>query len=205
MAELKEKILNKAQELTWARGISKVTMDMIARECGISKRTLYEQIPDKRALVWESMLYRWDKNVQGLEYIIQNSPDTLSALLDIYLQMREIYKRSPKVYTDDLRRLFPEFEATYRDMYKKRNEEFVSFLEKGVEEGVIRGDVDLYVFATLFMLESHSIRDNMDYFPENLSIVKVCDMAFVGFVRGIATLEGLKILDEFLANKKLEK
>ena len=57
MLELKEKILRKACTLMEQYGLSSVTMDDIAKECHISKRTLYEHIPDKRTLVWQCVLY----------------------------------------------------------------------------------------------------------------------------------------------------
>ena len=41
------RIIKETRELMTRIGVSAMTMDMVARNCGISKRTLYETFPDK--------------------------------------------------------------------------------------------------------------------------------------------------------------
>ena len=55
--ELNDRFKTTAFGLFSKYGISSVTMDMIAKECGISKRTLYEQFPDKKSLVGAALLF----------------------------------------------------------------------------------------------------------------------------------------------------
>ena len=48
--DLKQRILQETSQLLFTVGIASMTMDMVARSCGISKRTLYEQFPDKNLM-----------------------------------------------------------------------------------------------------------------------------------------------------------
>lgn len=52
--ELRNRIIDKAAVLFTRHGIKSVTMDYIASQMGISKRTLYENFKDKDQLLLES-------------------------------------------------------------------------------------------------------------------------------------------------------
>ncbi|MBQ3960991.1 MAG: TetR/AcrR family transcriptional regulator, partial [Muribaculaceae bacterium] len=45
------RIIKESRALLKKIGASSMTMDMVARNCGISKRTLYEIFPDKKTLI----------------------------------------------------------------------------------------------------------------------------------------------------------
>lgn len=49
--DVKEHILQETQNILSRMGPQSMTMDMVARNCGISKRTLYEKFPDKETLI----------------------------------------------------------------------------------------------------------------------------------------------------------
>ena len=56
--ELRNRIIDKAAVLFTRHGIKSVTMDYIASQMGISKRTLYENFKDKDQLLLECILMR---------------------------------------------------------------------------------------------------------------------------------------------------
>jgi len=49
--EVKEKIISGARQLFTKYGIRSITMDMIAEQLGVSKRTIYENFKDKDELL----------------------------------------------------------------------------------------------------------------------------------------------------------
>ena len=49
--ETRERIINECNNMLMSVGPMSMTMDDLARTCGISKRTLYETFPDKRTRV----------------------------------------------------------------------------------------------------------------------------------------------------------
>lgn len=61
-AELELRIVKRASELFQKHGIRAVTMDFIATEIGISKRTLYEIFSDKDALLIRTLEYQEERN-----------------------------------------------------------------------------------------------------------------------------------------------
>ena len=56
--EVRERILKTAEELFMKFGIRSVTMDEIASELGISKKTIYMHFEDKDAIVHEVATFR---------------------------------------------------------------------------------------------------------------------------------------------------
>ena len=46
-----QNIINKARELFMRYGIRNITMDKLSGELGISKKTLYQKIPNKSQLI----------------------------------------------------------------------------------------------------------------------------------------------------------
>ena len=53
--DIRERIVNECSQMLMSVGPTSMTMDDVARACGISKRTLYEIFPDKRTLIAECM------------------------------------------------------------------------------------------------------------------------------------------------------
>ena len=51
--DTRERIIQECNTMLMSVGPSSMTMDDVARACGISKRTLYETFPDKRTLIGE--------------------------------------------------------------------------------------------------------------------------------------------------------
>ena len=51
--DTRERIVTECSKMLMSVGPTSMTMDEVARACGISKRTLYEVFPDKRTLIGE--------------------------------------------------------------------------------------------------------------------------------------------------------
>ena len=87
--EIRERIIEKTYELMSHLGVSSVTMDTIAQQCGISKRTLYEHFTDKRTLL-QIVLHRfYIQRTLQVYRAMQSAPNKLEAMLSIYFISRE--------------------------------------------------------------------------------------------------------------------
>ena len=87
--ELKTRIITTTLRMMMQIGVSSMTMDAIARSCGISKRTLYEQFPDKLTLITEALHHDGQLKHDRLEKIFNNSENRLDALLNVYTEIRK--------------------------------------------------------------------------------------------------------------------
>jgi len=140
--EKKEHILNTAAQLFVKHGIRSITMDEIAKEAGVSKKTIYCFYKDKKNLV-EAFINH---------YIIENPNLTLSdsehlnaieSLFNFKEKIEDIFELAKNNLDYDLKRLYPKIHRRLVDFKRKliyRIE--VSLLEKGKKEGLFRQELD---------------------------------------------------------------
>ena len=67
--ELQQRIIKQATRMFLCNGIKSVTMDMIASQLGISKRTLYENFKKKNELLLAWKVRKWKEGL-GCRYIL---------------------------------------------------------------------------------------------------------------------------------------
>ena len=81
----KEEIIANTGKLFLRKGCKAVTMDEVAQENGISKRTLYEVFPDKASLLDACINDGREKNDKFLEAVYKKSPN----ILEFFLMLHE--------------------------------------------------------------------------------------------------------------------
>ncbi|MBO4242879.1 MAG: TetR/AcrR family transcriptional regulator, partial [Clostridiales bacterium] len=131
----------------------KLTMDDVAKELKISKKTIYKEFSDKEELFETMADFVFDKIKEREEEILVL--DDLSTLD----KLRQLLSALPEGYRDiNFRELSP-LKDKYPKVYKKVQrrletgwEPTIKLLEQGKSEGVIREDADLDIVK--LMLEA---------------------------------------------------
>ena len=201
--ELSDHIIAKSMGLMSRLGVTSVTMDMIASSCGISKRTLYENFPDKRTLlrnVLESICCEREKR---MAQAVESVDNKLEAILKMYLLVRERVTDISEAFTNDVERLYPDLLAesqSHEDEYTRR---IVLLLRQGQQEGVIRKTRNTELLASYFMVSIRLVRQYAGMFPAGVPLRRVLDAVFINFMRGIASSRGLEIIDKTLDDHKI--
>ena len=137
-SELREKILLSTMEVFNNKGL-KFTMDDIAKNISISKKTIYKVFNDKEEMFLELVDYLFD-GIKDAEMQVANDP-SLSTLDKI----RKILGVMPNSYMDiDFRQLYM-LRDKYPKIYEKVEERLengweltISLIEQGMKEGVVR-------------------------------------------------------------------
>ena len=190
--EIKERILNQAEEMFIQFGYSKVTMDEIAANLGMSKKTLYKFFPGKEALVKEMITSMKCSIDDHIEYVWNNSDmefmDKLKSVMNF------IGKQTTKLHgplLEDLHKNIPEVWQEIHD-FRKANavKRFTVFINEGVEKGVFRKDIDRQLIVLFYL---HAIQGLIN--PETLSQLpysanQVFDAVIRIIFEGILTEEG---------------
>ena len=164
--EVQNRILEVAGSQFFSLGFTKVTMDEIAHEMGMSKRTLYQYFPGKKALLRKALLSRTKRISDGLGKISQSNDTHFGQKLEqsLTLVATEIPHFSP-VFLRDIQRHAPE---VWQELDRRRQEtihtRFGQLIQEGVKDGFLRKDIDAEVLVLLF---STLIRNIVN--PETLS------------------------------------
>ncbi len=183
-----------ALDLFSQHGIKSVSMDDIARNMGISKRTIYEFFEDKETLLVKSIEYNHKKMKQVL---IELEEGPYSVVEEIILFYEECMKR-PRWYNrkfyDDLKR-YPKA----LELNEKNKAEFskkcMKLFSRGVKEGVFQKGINFEIVTLLAKEQIKMIRPTGAFL--NHSVSEVYKTVLFTFLRGICTEKGLAILDRY--------
>ena len=196
--EPKERIANKAHELFMRYGIRSVSMDEVASQLGMSKKTIYQFYADKDALVAD--VIDIELNASQCE-CTRHKAKSENAIHEVFMavdMLQEVLtKMNPNVLFD--------LEKYHPVAYKKHNEFKNKFLhtiikenmEWGKREGLYREEVNTEIMAR-FRLAATYLVFNPEMFPmgkNGLSTVvtEITD----NFLYGMATAKGQKLIQKY--------
>ncbi|MEE9408416.1 MAG: TetR/AcrR family transcriptional regulator [Polaribacter sp.] len=198
---MKEKIIEKASELFLNLGFKSVTMDEIASELGISKKTLYKYFSNKHALVEETTITMHESCFLVIEKITNQDFNAIRENFEIKKMFKEMFQNASSSPIYQLKKYYPKIHE------KAMQKEMVLFseclkknIEKGIEEGFYRDEVNIDLATKFYFSLVFSIHENT---IENHKIPKLEQEVLVYHTRAIATKKGLLELENQLENNKL--
>ncbi len=198
--DLREKILRTSMDLMMRIGPQSVTMDMVARDCGISKRTLYETFPNKHNLISDVIKYNQQQSNAKFTEIFEQASNSFEALMGVYTVAREFIRKTSPVFIADIKRLYPEAFEQYKAQEIDHILSLAKIIKRAKDEGLALPGVKCKIAAFIFTNNMKSIHNMQDFpFPE-YTAAEVFDGAFLNFMRGIATTRGQEIIENYVVN-----
>jgi TetR/AcrR family transcriptional regulator, cholesterol catabolism regulator len=191
--EIKERILNKATEMCFKYGIRSVTMDDIAKELGISKKTIYQNFEDKDEIIYQVMQTEMEKDKCEWADLTKISKSILDKMRNTLDLMRKTMEGMNPAIMFDIKRYHPRAWSLFLN-YKNNFilETVTKDLNEGIKEGIFRSDLNVELMAK-YRLEQVEIGFDTEAFPTNkFSMVEVQTTLMDHFIRGILTEKGLK-------------
>jgi len=184
---MNERILEGALKVFREKG-PKFTMDDLASEMKMSKKTLYTIFRDKNELMCEMMDYAFDL-IKASEDKVYNNPDLtliekIRGILSVlpeshygfdYSAMHQLAEKYPMAYTKMVERLDGGWEKT------------LDLLRQGMEDGLIR-EMDLNIFKLVYeasvdkLLMGDFLKENKIDYPTALA--EVVDVMVDGIKKG---------------------
>jgi len=198
---LREKIIKKAQYLFISFGFKSVTMDDIANDLAISKKTIYNFFQNKTELVDATANNLHDQLVIGMSQIRKNSNDPINEFFEVKdLVMEHLHdQRNHSIY---------QLEKFYPDIYSKVKRKHLDFMIKsfgevlsnGIKFGLFRKNIDVDFISRVYF-NSISGLMNPEIYPSKIYSLDSCLESYREyFLRSIVTAKGLKKLDSILKN-----
>lgn len=197
------KIIIKVSELYRHYGIKSVTMDDVARELGISKKTLYEHFHDKEDMVSKVVEQSLLEKTDALKEIQKLNLNAIDELFRFHQFQSNIFKNYSLPVEYDLKKYYPELykkilDAKRENMYKM----VLSNLKKGKKEGTYRKEVDEVIISKLFVFRMEGLCCNEFFSHDQLSSPAFFRELFIYHIRGLATEKGIRVLEHHTKNKK---
>lgn len=199
------KILDRVSQLYNKYGIKSITMDDVARELGISKKTLYQYVTDKNDLVSKVIQIDIEKRKLEFDKVFGQDKNAVEELLEMHKMVHGQIKGFNPSTDYDLRKYYPDL---YRQMLEVRQnhmyEKVLSNLQKGKNQGLYRKELNQKVIAKLTISRIFQIIDN-----ETVSVTEFTSSEFftevlIYHIRGIANENGLKVLEQNIHKLKIK-
>ncbi len=184
-------IISKTGKLFQQFGIKSVSMDDIARECGISKKTLYKHIKDKHDLVKKTIDFEFNKNSHIPLSIDISNLNAVDLLFMVYKSSIEFFKDFNMSMEYDLRKYYSDlYEKTTQKRRKNIYEKMIKNMEQGRKEGSFRVDFNIDIVARLHIIKVEGLLQSDIFKDTNYSIVEIFKELFSHHFMAIATEKG---------------
>lgn len=200
--ETKERIAFKAEELFMQYGIRSVSMDDIANNLGMSKKTLYQYFADKDELV-EAVVNGHINIVQG--DCIDCRKGAKDAIHEIFLTMEHImeeFNNMNPMLLYDLEKFHFKAYQRFREYKDKFLLQIIrANIEWGIRDELYRSDINVDVMSK-FRIESIMIPFNVAVFPPGkYNLATTSEIIIENFAYGLATLKGHKLIQKYNEQK----
>ena len=166
--EEKTNFLSKATQLFIENGAKSVTMDEIAKEFGISKKTLYQKYKNKEELLEEVLKYKLQEVIERLKYLDENIDNAVARMFCRDEEIDKVSHSNNNILIRQLLKYYPAiFHKHMLHFSAKFSEVLVHNIEKGRKQGLYREDFDPELYAKLFFQIVMSY-DSSPYFDVEL-------------------------------------
>lgn len=196
--EVRERIIVESGSLFGKYGIRSMTMDALAEEMGISKRTIYERFKDKDTLLLEVIKYYKNQTNVDAHRTIDESDNVIEALFRIMkMTVNQVAQMNPLFFHDFKkyhRAVFKEFAhpGDIRDFSITRK-----LFETGMEQGIFRDDLHMDIV-------NRALHALFDLFGHDSSLVEagfdrkdLFEHMIIPYFRGLSTKKGRKLLQDY--------
>lgn len=144
--ELRERIIIEAGGLFARYGIRSITMDALAEDMGISKRTIYEQFKDKDTLLLEVITYFKARQLEAATKMISESDNIIAALFGLVNEMINTMKQISPLFFQDMKKYHAHIFSQLENRGELRDHSMTrKILSRGLEEGIFREDLNVEI------------------------------------------------------------
>lgn len=189
--DVKEQILVKSLGLFMRYGIKSVSMDDISREVGVSKKTLYLHVSDKRDLVKLAFKRHLSDDEQFCTKMMDETVNPIQQLLNLAKHLVENFTQMNPSTMFDVQKYYPSCWALFDDHKNKYiKNQVLQNLTLGIETGMYRPELNVEIISRLYIcLIDASV--NPDTFPsKQFDRVAIFVQLFNYHLHAIMTAEG---------------
>tara|TARA_R110000751_G_scaffold93658_1_gene182818 strand:+ start:7016 stop:7624 length:609 start_codon:yes stop_codon:yes gene_type:complete len=187
--ESKEEFLEFAISKFLKFGSKRFTLDDLAHEMGISKKTIYRYFSSKEEIVQESLKYLLTKLQNEITVAIEkDKSNPIQGIISIY-----------RIGLDNLKKFSPSFLLGLRKYYPRANELFNEFranaihnrilvlLQQAQINGQIRKNVNLELTSELYLNRLEYVLFSTNNLFEKYSVQELLDHIITNNLLGIST------------------
>lgn len=202
MDEKTKEILDKAAAVFLRFGIKSVTMDDMARELGISKKTLYVHFKDKNELVSQILSEKINEDQQTCCMVQKDAENAIDEMFGIIsFVIENVGKINPSVFLD-----LQKYHADAWDLITKHKHTFIhqtimKNIERGISEGIYREELNSDIIARIFIGMTDLLFDGKTFPWPEYTLTKLYQEIVSFQIYGMANINGINYLTSKMQNQ----
>ena len=196
--KMKDKIINKAKEMFLRLGFKSITMDDIACEMCISKKTIYKYFSNKDVLIEQSVELVHKEVHETIDQIVSKNFNAIEENFEIKRMFREMFRSAESSPIYQLKKHYPEVYAKALSAQIDVCETcFRDNIIKGINEGLYRENLDIDNYVKFYYTLIFNINENT-MLEKDAHELEVKALEY--HIRAMATLAGIIELEKHLKN-----
>ncbi len=191
----KTNIIAKATKVFMRYGIKAVSMDDIAREIGVSKKTLYLIAKDKSDLLKSIFQNQMECDKAEHAQIVETAKDAIEELFIINKSLKKQFEEMHPSIMFDLQKFYPEVWALFNKFkFEYIYVQIINNINRGKQEGFYDIEINAEVYAKLFIGRFDILFDS-NLFPSEQFDISLVHKHIINYhIRAMALPKGFKLL-----------
>lgn len=158
---MKDKIIKRATDMFLKLGFKSVTMDDIACDMCISKKTIYKYFSNKETLIEEGTEVVHQKIHNLMEDVISQNHNAIAENFQMREMFKEMFQSFDQSPAYQLKKHYPEiYEKMMANEIEDCSQMFRQNIEKGITEGLYRKETDIEAAVKFYYTLIFSINEN---------------------------------------------
>lgn len=189
--------LQRAAALFIEQGSKTLTMDDVAREFGISKKTLYQMYRNKEALLDDVLSFKLDEVIKKMEALDETVENPIERM---YCRDEAIDLAVRQNHSTMIRQLVRYYPSIFYSHMKRFGERFSSVMlrniEKGRKQGLYRENFNAEIYSKFFLQLAMSYDSSPFFEEEKGERVDFIDEVLSMYLHAITTEKGKQQLEK---------
>jgi AcrR family transcriptional regulator len=189
--ETRQRILEIAMAQFARFGVRTITMEDLARQAGISKKTIYQEFEDKKDLVKAVFAAILEQDRKRLAFILEQGDGVIEHLVQTSKMMRERLTSINPLVILEVQKYFPEAWNLFESFKQETiQQDLIKVLERGKELGYFRPEIDSRVLARVRLTQITTAFDPQNFAEPDYNLVEDQMIILDHFLHGIFTEKG---------------
>lgn len=173
-------------------GIRSVSMDDLANELSISKKTLYKHFNAKDALVQATLSLEEETNRAKCEEVFNDENNAIDEILSIGNYISEHIKRTNPSMIYDLKKYYPKSWAQFMDRHRSGifYEVVYNNIKKGQKQGLFRKRINVRTITMFYLTRMSTMLDQNTFPLDEFDLAEIYFESMTYHIYGLASKEG---------------
>lgn len=184
------------------KGMKAMTMDDIASELHVSKKTLYKYVKNRAELVRKCVELRVHKEMENRTMLASAGLNAIEENLKVIEFTSQIVGKTSARVHEDLEKHFPDAFAVIQDYTNNfLLNAVIANIEKGIKQELYCQQVNPKTLAKMYISKIDLVFDGKTFPPNEFKLDQVLYDVVIHNMRGMATSKGIKLIEELTSHR----